>query len=364
MARASTVVAGAAALVGPLLLAVLHAFAVARPSTAATAFVVGLALVVGAADIRLVARRRFGLGAGALMTHALLFLYLATLHASPLPRPPRLAGELPAAAPPAGVAVYQLPTGLIHRTAAFAYRGGSSLERRDFSMAAVLVTHPRGDLLIDAGLGRDVDAQVADMPLAFRLATRITRGDTAAEQLDAAGYDRARLRAILLTHAHWDHVSGAADLPGVPVMVTDDERRFVADGGWITTVARRLAPARYQTYAFDGGPYLGFPRSHDVHGDGAIVVVPAPGHTPGSVIVFVAASSGRRYAFVGDLAWQREGITEREERPWLNRRLADDDPAGTRAGLLAMAAVVERFPEIALVPAHDPRAFDPLLRLP
>jgi glyoxylase-like metal-dependent hydrolase (beta-lactamase superfamily II) len=133
-------------------------------------------------------------------------------------------------------------------------------------------------------------------------------------------------------------------------------------GGWITAIARSVA-ARYEVYDFEGGPYLGFPRSHDVFGDGSVVVVPAPGHTPGSVIVFVALADGRRFAFVGDLAWQREGITEREERPWLMRRTADGDPAQVRDNLLRMTAVAEQFPQITLVPAHDVRGFAGLPRL-
>ena len=64
---------------------------------------------------------------------------------------------------------------------------------------------------------------------------------------------------------------------------------------------------------------------------------------------------GHRYAFVGDLAWQREGITERAERPWLVRTLSDVDPAAVRANLLRMAAIAVRFPDITLVPAHDGR---------
>jgi len=93
------------------------------------------------------------------------------------------------------------------------------------------------------------------------------------------------------------------------------------------------------------------------HGDGSIVVVPAPGHTPGSVIVFVALPSGRRLALVGDLVWQREGIALREERPWLLRSLADADPAGVRENILRMAALAARMPELEIVPAHDARAF-------
>jgi glyoxylase-like metal-dependent hydrolase (beta-lactamase superfamily II) len=280
-----------------------------------------------------------------------------TYCASPLPRPSPLASPLPTASPPPEMAVFQLMTGVIHRSAAFAYRGGSFRDARDFSMAAVLVKHPRGDLLIDTGFGRDIDAQFQLMPLPFRLATSYARFTSAAEQLDAAGYDRKRLRAILLTHAHWDHVSGVSDFRGTPVWITPEERRFVDEGGMVTSVARSLTNVRYEEYAFEAGPYLGFAKSHDVYGDGAIVVVPAPGHTPGSVIVFLTPASGKRYAMVGDLAWQREGITEREERPWLSRVLADNEPEGVRESLLRMTAIAEKFPEITLVPAHEARGF-------
>ena len=290
-------------------------------------------------------------------------LFLSSFSASPLPPPVPFAGSLPPASPPPEMAVFQLPTGVTHRTAAFAYRGGSFRDRRDFAMNAVLVRHPRGDLLIDTGFGRDIDARIKLMPLLFRLGTSYERMRSAAEQLDAAGYDRSRLRGVLLTHAHWDHTAGLGELPGTPVWVTPEEHRFVHDGGVLTAIARSFPDVRWEEYHFEGGPYLGFPESHDVYGDGAIVVVPAPGHTPGSVIVFLALPSGKRYALVGDLVWQREGITEREERPWVQRTLADRDPEGVRRNVLRMAAIAARFPEVTLVPAHDARGYADLPRL-
>jgi len=277
--------------------------------------------------------------------------------AAPLALPAPFAGELPPAAPPADMAVFHVPTGIIHRSSAFAYRGGSFFEPRDFAMSATLVRHPRGDLLIDTGFGRNLDAHLDEMPFWFRLLSDHVQTSTADDVLAAAGYDRSRLSGILLTHAHWDHVSGIPDFPGTPVWVTPAERRFIDDGGMVTAVARSIRDVTYRRYEFTNGPYLGFGKSLDIYGDGAVVVVPAPGHTPGSVIVFLALPDGTRYGLVGDLVWQTEAITLREERPWPQRHLADADAAGVRDGIVHLAALAARFPELIWVPAHDARAF-------
>jgi N-acyl homoserine lactone hydrolase len=280
-----------------------------------------------------------------------------TFMAAPLDAPLPLTAPLPSASPPAEMSVVHLPTGVTHRSAAFAYRGGSFTDHRDFSMSAVLVKHPRGDLLIDTGFGRDIDNHFAKMPMLFRAITSYEKTRSARDQLEATGYDFKRLRGIVLTHAHWDHVSGIPDFPGVPVMVTAEERSFIDTGGALTVVVREMPKVQYEPYAFEGPPYLGFAKSHDVYGDGSIVIVPAGGHTPGSVVVFVTLPNDARYAMVGDLVWQREGITEREERPWLQRTLGDADAAGVRENILRMSAIAAKYPSIVLVPAHDARGF-------
>lgn len=291
---------------------------------------------------------------------ALLILALLSLGWSflplRLPEPSPYAGPLPPATPPPGMSLSALPTGALDSRAMFAYRGGAFGDQREFAMTALLVRHPRGDLLIDTGFGRDVVAHVATTPRIGQALTRYSSGVPAAAQLEAHRVAPSSLAGVLLTHAHWDHVSGLDSLPGVPVWINAAERAFVRDGGDRSALLRSFEGIRWRDYAFDHGPYLGFDRSLDVWGDGSVVIVPAPGHTPGSIIVFIALPSGTRYALLGDLVWQLEGVTRPAERPWFARRLLAEDDAEVRDAITRVAALQRAFPDLRLVPAHDARA--------
>ena len=126
---------------------------------------------------------------------------------------------------------------------------------------------------------------------------------------------------------------------------------------------------RIKTFKPESGPYEGFSASYDLFGDGSIVGVPTPGHTPGSTSWFVNSGDGRRWLFIGDAAWNLEGVQTPSHKGWTGR-LADDDKHTTGESLavlhqFAKARPVKSPPDgigVQLVPAHDPAALSTIPR--
>lgn len=288
------------------------------------------------------------------LAHVLTVLLALLLANPPAVAQPAAPPAWPAAQPPVGMSLHAVPTGRMFARAALAYRGGAWDEERTFVIGGILVRHPGGNLLFDAGFGSDVDAHFKTTPLIAQWLSRYEKGVPAARQLADAG---VALKAVVLTHAHWDHVSGLADLGGVPVWLAAREQAFVASGDAATALARMLGTASYTALAFDSGPYMGFATSKDVFGDGSVVLVPAPGHTPGSLVAFVLLPGGQRYALISDLAWQIEGVDGPAPKHWLASRLADADGDATLAMLRKMHALKAAHPQLQVVPAHDARVW-------
>ncbi|WP_332117973.1 MBL fold metallo-hydrolase [Azorhizobium caulinodans] len=296
-----------------------------------------------------------GLGTATLVAIAALAL---TFTPAKLELPDVAIGDLPAASPPADLSISALPTGTYDSPAALTYRGGAWSETRHLAAAALLVRHPKGNLLIDTGFGRNIDEHIKLIPAMQR--TPQTKGIPAVDQLAAGGIHPGDIAAIIPTHSHWDHVSGVDDFRGVPAMETAAGRRWITSKAEGTEVINSFGAINYKLYDFDGGSYLGFPTSHDVFGDGSVVIVPAPAHTPDSVIVFVSLPSGVRYVLIGDLVFQMEGIDIPAEKPWMLRWLIGENNIAVHEDIALVRAIRAKFPQIHPLPAHDSRSFGAL----
>jgi glyoxylase-like metal-dependent hydrolase (beta-lactamase superfamily II) len=293
-----------------------------------------------------------------LLVVALLAALAWTLVKRPLPVPKAMGSVLPQAASIEGVSFSLIPCADMQSQEGFSVRGGSLMKSFITGIAAFVVEHPQGRLLIDAGVARDVQEHLKTTPWLMRTFASFTLKQPTVDALAARGIKPGDLRAIVLTHSHWDHVSGLADLRDVPVWITSEElvhARSDDEGGKLYRQLEAEGPLLLHDLAFDRGAYGPFAASHDFFGDGSVVLVPMPGHTPGSVGVFVNLPAGKRFLIIGDTSWTREGVDWPAEKPWLARRMVDFDAAGVREQLVLLHQLQRANPNLIIVPAHDAR---------
>lgn len=233
----------------------------------------------------------------------------------------------------------------------------------DYAMASVVVKHPRGLTVIDAPFGRGVGAELERAGPAVKLL--FGDGSTKRALADAmleAGLDPAQVRYALLTHSHWDHAGGLVDLPHASVLVSQAElehdrslTRYLDHG--VMPHHLKAVKERIRGFAFRAPGVEGFSASFDVFGDGAVVAVPMPGHTPGSTAFLVRGPGGTTWLFSGDTSWTLKGV----ELPAHKTLPFDADLAQVSEQLGVLHAFQALRPDVAVVPAHDGAA---LSRLP
>jgi len=162
------------------------------------------------------------------------------------------------------------------------------------------------------------------------------------EQVSAA---LAAADFIVVTHEHFDHLAGAAVLPS--------ER-----ASHLRLNARQLANTR----ALDDSEipdalqsaFTALPEAEAQALAPGVVLLAAPGHTPGSQLVYVERSDGRAALFLGDVAWNAEQIRQLHYRPRHVTYFLGENRAQVLDQFRALHELGKSHPEIAQVVSHDP----------
>ncbi|MFC4123851.1 MBL fold metallo-hydrolase [Nocardia rhizosphaerae] len=268
-----------------------------------------------------------------------------------------LAGLTPAPLPPAGttVGLTALMQADLSAPTAIVVEGARTLGSTPMTMSAFLVRHPSATFLVDPAVCTGVNDRVLP-ELPFPISALVAPADPVhglSEVLAEHELSGADIDFVLPTHLHWDHVSGLYELPGwVPIRVPGIEYRW-AMGGPNPPLGVARSPLRgriFDLYELDGPPVLTFTRSHDLFGDGSVVLVDLAGHTPGSVGVLLAVDDGSRVLLAGDAVWSGLQVELLREKAPLPGRLVDTDrdtAFETVHRLHALPAGIE------LIPGHD-----------
>ena len=247
---------------------------------------------------------------------------------------------------------------------AFIYRGGSWSEQFESGMAAALVRHPKATFLFDTGFGANVDEHVKTIPSLMKAMTTYDKEVPAAVQLRERGITPEQIDMILISHSHWDHVSGWEDFPQVEGWMMKEEASYIRTLPAHELIKQMIGKVRLREIEMTSGPYENFTSSLDLFNDGSVVLVPLGGHTPGSMGMFVNLRSGKRFFFIGDLTWAIEGAQIPAERPWISRKLVDLDEEEVRRSIVRVHQLMNRYADLIVVPAHDRRAHDRIANFP
>jgi glyoxylase-like metal-dependent hydrolase (beta-lactamase superfamily II) len=182
----------------------------------------------------------------------------------------------------------------------------------DISDNCYLVHHSDGYFLWDTGIS---DA-VASMPDGWlptnNPVTDIhwTRAKTLESQLSAIGVKPADIRFIGISHTHPDHIGNVELFPHTTILIQKAEYDFY------------FAPGKPGILKPPGDPNPTFSKDHpvtlvqedlDVFGDGSVMIVYTPGHTPGHQSCLVHLPKTGWILLSGDAVHLQEN--------WDNRRI-------------------------------------------
>jgi glyoxylase-like metal-dependent hydrolase (beta-lactamase superfamily II) len=170
---------------------------------------------------------------------------------------------------------------------------------------AFAVDHPDGICLFDTG--QTARASRGGYHPRWHPYLRLARFELEPEDEVAPQLDPLTVRWVVISHLHTDHVGGLSAFAHADVLVSRVEwERAAGMPGRLRGYLPQHWPAGLTPRLVDfSGPAAGpFAASHDVAGDGRLLVVPLPGHTPGHAGLLVDGET----LLAGDASWPSDEL--------------------------------------------------------
>lgn len=173
------------------------------------------------------------------------------------------------------------------------------------------------------------------------------------KQLEAAGYQPSDVKRILITHAHFDHVGGLADLvekTGAHVVASEIEKPYISDKQPVPRASMSEVPLIQRLLLLGGETVNKAVTVQRTVYDGALIpevfgglqVIATPGHSPGHVAYW---QPERKIIIMGDVLFN---LPPRMSLPLA--AFTADMPENIRS----LKKIVELEPEIVCFGHGDP----------
>ena len=185
---------------------------------------------------------------------------------------------------------------------------------------AFVIEHRDGLVLFDTGQDRASVTDPAYFPSGMTgwFYRRTAKADIPEDQtltagLGRLGYKASDVTAAIVSHLHQDHIGGLAQLSGATIHVSQAEWDTMAEPrAELAGVMRNhidlpgLTWTKVVPEPTTDRALAPFTVSHDLFGDGSLVLLPTPGHTPGSLSLIVRQPGQPPLAMVGDLTYSAD----------------------------------------------------------
>ena len=167
------------------------------------------------------------------------------------------------------------------------------LKQLDFVNTAYLIVHPRGTLMFDSGAVPDSHFKGDGTPVVEGV---VTATKPVLPQLKAAGYEPRDITYFALSHYHSDHTGNANAFAGSTWIVQKAERDYMFGD----KPEGIIQPDTYNVLR-DAKTKILDNEDFDVFGDGSVVIMSTPGHTPGHQVLVVKLAKRGTVVLAGDL---------------------------------------------------------------
>jgi N-acyl homoserine lactone hydrolase len=188
----------------------------------------------------------------------------------------------------------------------------------DFVDNCYLIRHAQGWLLWDTGVSDAIAAVPQGQAPADPRMTHWRRPKTLLSQLAELGIKSADVKLLAVSHTHPDHVGNVELFPTSMLLVQKAEYDWPSPLG-----LGRFKPEH---------PVTKLSGDHDVFGDGSVVIIATPGHTPGHQSLLVKLPNTGAVVLSGDAThfkdnWEMRRVpapnVDREETLSSMQRIAD-----------------------------------------
>jgi N-acyl homoserine lactone hydrolase len=162
-----------------------------------------------------------------------------------------------------------------------------------------LIKHAQGWFLWDTGIPDAVAAMPDGLPAADPKAVHWYRPKTLAAQLEQIGVKPSDIKAMAVSHTHPDHIGNVEMFPTAMLYVQKAEYEWPGANN-----LPRFKP-EHPVSLLDG--------DHDIFGDGSLIIISTPGHTPGHQSLLVKLPKTGEVLLSGDAVHFKSN--------WDNRRV-------------------------------------------